>query len=88
LANHRSAIKRHRQSIKARMRNRAMKTKVKHAVKAVRAAVEQKDMEKASEALRSATSVLDKAATKKIIHKRNASRHISRLADTVNSLNS
>jgi small subunit ribosomal protein S20 len=68
------------------MRNRAMKTRVKNAVKAVRAAVEQKDMEKASEALRTVTSILDKAATKKVIHKRNASRHISRLASTVNSL--
>jgi small subunit ribosomal protein S20 len=87
LANHRSAIKRHQQSVKARMRNKAMKTRVKNALKAVRSAVELKDKDKASEALRSATSVLDKAATKKVIHKRNASRHISRLADNVNSLN-
>ena len=86
MANHRSAIKRHRQSVKARMRNRAMKTRVKNAVKAVRSAVELKDVEKANEALRSATSVLDKAATKKVLHKRNASRHISRLAESVNSL--
>jgi small subunit ribosomal protein S20 len=86
LANHRSAIKRHQQSVKARMRNKAMKTRVKNALKAVRAAVEQNDKDKAAEALRSATSVLDKAATKKVIHKRNASRHISRLADSVNTL--
>jgi small subunit ribosomal protein S20 len=86
LAKPKSAVKRHRQSVKARMRNRSMKTRVKNAVKAVRSAVEQNDRDKAAEALRSATSILDKAATKKVIHKRNASRNISRLAESVNGL--
>ena len=86
MANHASALKRHRQSLKARALNRAMKTRVKNLVKAVRQAVEEKDKERAVEALRKATSVLDKAASKKVVHWRNAARRISRLELAVNDL--
>ncbi len=86
MANHKSAIKRHKQSLKANARNRAMKTRIKNTLKAVRLAVEQKDKEQAQAALKSASSVLDRAATKKIIHWRNAARRISRLTRAVNDL--
>ena len=86
MANHKSALKRHRQSLKANARNRAMKTRIRNVIKAVRRAVEIKDKEQAQTALTQATSVLDKAATKKVIHKRNAARRISRLAQAVNSI--
>jgi small subunit ribosomal protein S20 len=86
LANHTSALKRHRQSQKARLRNRAEKTKVRNAVKAVRAAVESKDKQNAAEALKSAMSLLDKAASGKVVHWKNAARRISRLAKTVAAL--
>lgn len=86
MANHASALKRHRQNLKARARNRAMKTRVKNLVKAVRMAVEEKDKDRAREALRKAVSVLDKAATRKVIHWRNAARRISRLEIAVNGL--
>lgn len=86
MANHKSALKRHRQSLKARDRNRAMKTKIKNVVKEVRAAVDAGDKEKAQSALRSATSILDRAATKKTIHWRNAARKVSRLNKAVNSI--
>lgn len=86
MANHESALKRHRQSLKARLRNRAMKTRIKNVVKAVRLAVEDKNMDAASLALKKATAVLDKAATKKVIHWRNASRRISRLQVAVNGI--
>lgn len=86
MANHKSALKRHRQSLKARARNRAMKTRMKNLVKAVRQAVEQKDKEAAQAALKDATSILDKASTKKVIHWRNAARRISRLHQAVNGI--
>ena len=86
MANHASAIKRHRQSLKRQDRNRSVKTRVKNVVKAVRQAVEAKDKEAAQAALVDATSVLDKAAGKKVLHKRNASRRISRLQKAVNDL--
>ncbi|MDL2216419.1 30S ribosomal protein S20 [Desulfovibrio sp. OttesenSCG-928-M14] len=80
MANHKSAIKRHKQSLKKAARNRANRTRVKNAVKAVRLAVREKDTEKAAAAFVEATSILDKAAGKGAIHKRNAARKISRLA--------
>lgn len=86
MANHKSALKRHRQNLKANARNRAVRTRIKNVVKSVREAVEQNDKEKALQALNSATSILDKAATKKVVHWRNASRRISRLHQAVNKM--
>lgn len=86
LANHKSAIKRHKQSLKKAARNRANRTRVKNAVKAVRLAVQEKDAEKAAAAFVKATSVLDKASGKGALHKRNASRKISRLAKAVQGI--
>ena len=86
MANHKSALKRHRQSLKRQARNRAVTTRVKNVVKAVRQAVEANDVEKAQAALLVATSILDKAASKKVIHRRQAARRISRLSTAVNKL--
>ena len=86
MANHRSAIKRHKQSLKARERNRMVKTRIKNSLKKVRQAVEAGDKEQAVTALGQATAVLDKAASKGVIHSRNASRRISRLATAVNKI--
>ncbi|MFW6323938.1 MAG: 30S ribosomal protein S20 [Desulfovibrionales bacterium] len=86
MANHKSAIKRHRQSLKARMRNKAVRTRVRNVIKSVNAAVQENDKDRAADALKQATSILDKAATKRVIHANNASRNISRLTKSVNSL--
>lgn len=86
MANHKSAIKRHRQSLKARARNRAMKSRVKNAVKVLREALDTGNATQAQAALKSATSILDKAAGKKVLHWRTAGRKVSRLAQAVNKL--
>ncbi|EPR42323.1 30S ribosomal protein S20 [Desulfovibrio sp. X2] len=86
MANHKSALKRHKQSLIRNARNRAMKTRVKNAVKAVREALAAGDKEKAQAALVDATSVLDKAAGKKVLHWRAAGRKVSRLSVAVNKL--
>ena len=86
MANHKSALKRHRQNLKRRARNRISKTRIKNTVKAVRLAIEENDMTKAQEALKEATSILDKAARKKIIHQRQAQRRIARLQAAVNKV--
>ena len=85
MANHKSAVKRHKQSLKKAARNRAARTRVKNAVKAVRTAILEKDAGKASVALVTATSVLDKTATKGSIHWKSAARKISRLTKAVNA---
>lgn len=93
MANHKSAIKRHRQSLKRRARNRLAKGLIRGAVKGVQAAVEagagasKADALKNAQAeLRTAEKMLASAGSKKIIHHRAASRKVSRLAKLVNSL--
>ncbi|MDO5536370.1 MAG: 30S ribosomal protein S20 [Desulfovibrionaceae bacterium] len=86
MANHKSALKRHRQSLVQAGRNRAARTKARNAVKAVRAAIAGSDKAAASEALSKAASVLAKAAGKGAIHRRQASRKVARLARAVNAL--
>jgi small subunit ribosomal protein S20 len=79
MANHKSAEKRHRQSLKRRQRNRVAKGAVRTAVKKARAAIEAKD-ETAAALVREAEKTIAKAAAKGIFHRRNASRQVSRLA--------
>lgn len=86
MANHKSAIKRHKQSLARASRNRTARTRVKNVVKEVRAAILANDKDAAAQALVSATSVLDKASTKGALHWKKAARKISRLARAVNGL--
>jgi small subunit ribosomal protein S20 len=86
LANTKQALKRHRQSLKARARNRVVKSHVKNAVKAVRSAVQANDQDQARAALQKANSVLDKAAGKGVIHRNNAQRRVARLSRAVNKM--
>ncbi|CAN2041151.1 Small ribosomal subunit protein bS20 [Candidatus Magnetomoraceae bacterium gMMP-15] len=86
MANHKSAIKRAKQSKIREGRNKAVKTRVKNVVKSVRLAVEEKSVDSALANLKSASSIIDKAAKKGVIHRNNASRKISRLTKLVNTL--
>lgn len=86
MANHKSAVKRHRQSIQRAARNRAVRTRVKNAVKGVRAAIQNNDQLQAGEALGVASSVLAKAAGKGALHWKKAARKVSRLARAVNAM--
>ena len=85
MANHKSAIKRHKQSQKKAARNRAARSRIKNVVKAVRTAVLTQDRDAAATALVTANSVLDKYAGT-AIHWKNASRKMSRLARAVNAM--
>ena len=85
MANHKSALKRNRQSLVRRSRNRANKTKIKNVIKALDAAIEQKSLEDAQAALTEAIPAIYKAAIKGTIHKKSASRKVSRLAKRVNA---
>lgn len=82
MANHKSAIKRARQSEERRLRNRAGKTQVKNVVKRVRLAVAANSA--APKELDHAKSVIAKAAKKGALHKRTAARKISRLSRLMN----
>ncbi len=88
MANHKSALKRARQSENRRLRNRGYKTRVKKAVKDVRAAVAGNEPEQARENLKAAVSILQKTATKGVIKQGTASRKISRLTRQVHRISS
>ncbi|RKH26557.1 30S ribosomal protein S20 [Corallococcus sicarius] len=80
MANTKSAEKRYRQSLKRRARNVNVRSSVKDAVKSAREAIASKDGTKTTDALKAASKTLNKAASKGVLHKRTASRRISRLA--------
>lgn len=88
MATHKSAMKQDIQSKKRRMRNMRIKSYVKTVIKRARKAVDEKDMEIATQALAKAIPAIDKAASKGIMHKKTASRKISRLTKRVNSVTS
>ena len=79
MANTRSAKKRIRQNEKRRVRNQSDRTRARNYVRRERAAVESGDPEAASAAVRLAASELDRAATKGVIHSKNAARRKGRL---------
>jgi len=84
VANHPSALKRHRQSEKRRLRNRSIKTKLKNLVRQVREAVTTNNNAEAStKSFATAARELDKAVSRGVLHRNNASRKISRLARAV-----
>ncbi len=86
MANHKSALKRARQTVKREARNVSVKSRVKKAVKTTRAIIEEGDSAKAKESLSRAVPIIHKAASKGVLHKRTASRKISRLAKALNRL--
>ena len=86
MANHASALKRNRQTEKRTARNQALRSRLRHAVRTVRRAVAGRDLAVAETSLRDATRALDKAVTKGLIHRNNASRRIARLAHAVSQL--
>ncbi len=86
MATHESALKRARQNEKKRQRNGAVKSMVKTSYKKVFKAIEEKNPQTAREALIQAIPTLQKASGKRVIHKKSASRRISRLTKKVNAL--
>jgi small subunit ribosomal protein S20 len=85
LANHKSALKRARQNELSRLRNKAVKTRLKSIVKNVRISAEESSNEDISAKLIAAQSLIDKASKKGVIHRKTAARKISRISKLVNS---
>ena len=80
MPNTKSAIKAMRQSRRRQLVNAKIRTNVKQALKDIRKLIKAGKKAEATEALKKAMSVLDKAVKKGIIHKNNSSRKKSRLA--------
>ena len=75
-----SAVKANRQNIKRNEHNRQMRSKLRTALKAIRASLDAKDLTAAKAALNQTVSIVDKMASKGIIHRNTAGRYKSRLA--------
>lgn len=86
MANIKSQKKRIITAEKARVRNRAVRSELKTAVKDVRKAVEAKDADTAQAAAYKANRLLDKAASKGSIHKNQAAERKSGVQRLVNTL--
>jgi len=86
MANHKSALKRIRQTEKRTERNRYYRTRLKNIVKAVRSAIEEGNKEEAQAAFKVANQQLHKFVSKGVLKKETAARKVSRLNLAVNAL--
>ena len=75
-----SALKANRQNITRREHNRTMRSKLRTALKSIRASLDAKDLTAAKTALKQTVSLVDKMATKGMIHSNTAGRYKTRLA--------
>ncbi|MGN6089833.1 MAG: 30S ribosomal protein S20 [Actinomycetes bacterium] len=80
MANIKSQIKRNRTNEMRRLRNKAVKSELKTAIRRYREALAGGDADKAQELLRVATRKLDKAVSKGVIHKNQAANRKSAIA--------
>lgn len=83
MASHESAIKAHRQNVVRREANRQYRSRLRSALRAIRAAIDSGDPGRVKDALRDTISLVDKMAGKKVIHRNAAARYKSRLAKRV-----
>ncbi|MCS4503801.1 30S ribosomal protein S20 [wastewater metagenome] len=86
MANIASAQKRARQTEQRRRHNQARRSMMRSQLKQVIKAIEAGDKAKAEEAYSTAVPVLDRMATKGVIHKNKAARHKARLAKKIKAL--
>ncbi|TDQ52075.1 30S ribosomal protein S20 [Actinorugispora endophytica] len=88
MANIKSQKKRNRQNEKARMRNKAVRSSLKTAIRKFREAAEAGNPEEAATLQRAAARQLDKAVSKGVIHKNQAANRKSAIAKRLDSLKS
>lgn len=86
MADHKDALKRNRQNEKKRLRNRHYRTMMRNRIKALRLAIANGDRAAAESQLPQTISMIHRVSQKGIIHRRQAARRVSRLANAVNGL--
>ena len=79
VASHASALKAHRQNVVHREHNRQLRSKLRNALRDIRASVDKDDFQTAKTGLKATVSLIDRMVTKGIIHKNAAARYKSRL---------
>jgi small subunit ribosomal protein S20 len=86
MANHKSSVKRIRQTLVRTERNRFYRTRLKNIVKNVRAAIDAGNKEEATATLKLANQQIHKFVSKGVIKKETAARKVSRLHRAVNAI--
>ncbi|HVX53635.1 30S ribosomal protein S20 [Nocardioides sp.] len=86
MANIKSQIKRNKQNLKAQERNKAVKSELKTAIRKFREAAEAGEKETAVKLGQVANRLLDKAASKGVIHKNQAANRKSAVSKKASSL--
>ena len=86
MAHHKSAKKRIRQNDKKRIRNRHIRTTLRSALKRFEQTLEKQNAEELKPLVDKTISIVDTAASKGVIHKNKAARHVSQIRRKVNSL--
>lgn len=81
-----STAKRIRQNAARAQRNRALRTELRTKLKGLTSALNAGEVETAAKLLRPVISSLDRAATKKLIKKKNAARTVARLSRRLHRL--
>lgn len=88
MATHKSAVKRHKQSEKRNLRNRSARSEIRTTIKSALNAATTGNKDEATDLVKKASRLLDKAVVHGLHHRNNASRRISRLTQQVNTLTS
>jgi small subunit ribosomal protein S20 len=83
VATHASALKAHKQSLKNREHNRQFRSRLRNALKAIRASIDANDINGAKGALKETISLIDRMASKGVIHRNAAGRYKSRLTTRI-----
>ena len=83
MATHASALKAHRQSLQNRESNRQYRSRLRSALKNVRVAIAGDDLGAAKTALKQTISLIDRMASKGVIHRNAAGRYKSRLSSRI-----
>ncbi|MDP6934936.1 MAG: 30S ribosomal protein S20 [Myxococcota bacterium] len=86
MANHKDALKRMRQNVKRRTKNRRYRSTMRSQIKKLQAAIDSGDKAAALEALPATVSVIQRVAQKGIIHRKQSDRRVARLTRDVNAL--
>ncbi|MBN2347093.1 MAG: 30S ribosomal protein S20 [Candidatus Aminicenantes bacterium] len=84
MANHASAVKKHRQDEKKRMINRSNRSKMKNRIKTLKKTIGAGQKEEALKMLPRTISIIDMTVRKGTIHRNTGSRYKSRLYALVN----
>lgn len=86
MANHRSAKKRIRQTVRRTAVNRNRISRIRTFVKQVEVAIESGNKEAAATAYRAAQPEIHRGVTKGVLHKNTAARRLSRLSRRIRAL--